>query len=335
MTLPRRWCAAILAAVGCSLGVVRSARAEGRRVAAVSPDVELARALDVALSPWGASVEQVPIESGGPAVTMSVDEARSVARSSRADVVMWVSERRGRYAVWIYDLASNRARLRELDAGPPFDPTTAAAVALSVKALLRFTVVAPPPERLAPPPEDATWAFGIGTSVASHNGSELLFEPRTQVCASFWPAALDHRGGVFLAASAGFGVHVDSPTSQGGTFSASLSDFALRAALAARVPLRSWLALEGSAGLALHFVSLQATIHTQPLQEIAVHTTDWAFEPQIALSFAAIGGLVRIAPWLGATIMTRWQRFLVYGDTKLEVSPTTAELGVRVELALP
>jgi hypothetical protein len=53
------------------------------------------------------------------------------------------------------------------------------------------------------------------------------------------------------------------------------------------------------------------------------------------LNFETLGGLVRIAPWLGATLMAKWQRFVIHEDTKLEVGPTTAELGVRLELALP
>jgi hypothetical protein len=333
MTLPRRWCAGVVA-VWSSLAVVRPAVAEGRRVAAVSPDVQLARALDIALSPWGASVTQVDVGEPGPGGAMSTEQAPTIARASHADVVMWVAEAKGRYAVWIYDLASNRARRRELDAGPPFDATTAAAVALSIKALLRFTVVAPPPERLAPPPEDATWAFGLGPSIASHNGTELLFEPRTELYGGFWPGALGHRWGLILGASAGFGVHVASPTPRG-AFSASLSDFSLRAALATRIPLRSWLAFEASLGAAVHFVNLQGAIDSQPLQQIAVDRFDGAFEPRIALSFDVLGGLVRIAPWLGVSVLTAWQRFVVYGETKLEVSPTTAELGLHGELALP
>ena len=334
MTQKRRWCAGVVAAVWSSLVAIRPASAEGRRVAAVSPDVQLARALDIALSPWGASVTQVDVGEPGPSGAMSTDQARTIARASKVDVVMWVAESKGRYAVWIYDLASNRARRRDLDAGPPFDATTAAAVALSIKALLRFTVVAPPPERLTPPSEGATWAFGVGASVASHNGTELLFEPRTELSGGFWPAVLGHRWGLIVGASAGFGVHVDSPTARG-TFHASLSDFSLRAALATRIPLRSWLAFEASAGAAVHFVNLQGTIDSQPPQQITVDRFDGAFEPRIALSFDVLGGLVRIAPWLGVSILTAWQRFVVYGETKLEVSPTTAELGLRAELALP
>ncbi len=331
----RRWCAWVSATALSTFAVEGSARAERTRVAAVSPDAELARALDIALSPWGAAVAQVGPAGPGAFPRMTLARARDVAKETHADVVMWVSQSDGRYAAWIYDLASDRASLRELAAGPPFDATTAAAVALSVKALLRFTVVAPPPERFRAPTEEPTWAFGLSAGIASHNGSELLWEPRTDLYGSFWPAALGHRWGATIGVSSGLGVHVDNPTSQGTTFSGTLTDFAFRAAIGARIPLRAWLAMEVSMGTAIHFVSLQATIDGQPTQEVAVHRFDVGFEPRIALSFALLDGLVRVAPWLGATVLTAWQRFTVYGDVELEVSPTTAEAGLRAEFVLP
>jgi hypothetical protein len=334
MTRPRGWCAPVMA-FALSSFAARTASAEARRVAAVAPDAQLARALDIALSPWGTEVAQVQLDAPGGVVRMRIDRARTIARDTHADVVTWVSEDGGKYSAWIYDVASDRASLRELASAPPFDATTAAAVALSVKSLLRFTVVAPAPERFTAPAEEPKWAFGFSTSVAGHDGADVLWEPRAGLYGSYWPAAFGHRLGALLGLSAGLGVHVDGPTPHATTFSGTLSDFGLRAAVEGRVPLRSWLAMEVSMGAAVHFVSLEATIDAQPTQERTVQRFDVGFEPQVALSMALLEGLVRLAPWIGATILTGWQRFTVYGDVKLEVGPTTAEGGLRAEVVLP
>lgn len=81
---------------------------------------------------------------------IAVDRARDIARDERADVLVWVSASDAGHALWIYDVASDHASARELEISPPFEPATAAAVALAVKTLLRGTVIARPPRGSAP-----------------------------------------------------------------------------------------------------------------------------------------------------------------------------------------
>jgi hypothetical protein len=343
MTWPVRWCAPVGAIALASLTVVRAASAETRRVAAIDADAELARALDIALLPWGTAIAEVHV---GGAAPMTVEHARSIAEETHADVVMWVSKSDARYAVWIYDVTSDHASLRELTTAPPFDATTAAAVALSVKALLRFTVVAPPPERFGAVVEEPTWVFGLSASAADHLGAapELVdqtdrLETRGGVYGSFWPAYLDHRWGLSLGVSGGLGIQVSSNDNMGPTFVGTLTDLAVRAAIGARVPIRPWLAIEPSIGAALHFVRLDAIIKEGmlPTAYPSVERVDGAFEPQVALSFALLGGLFRLAPWVGATLLTAWQHFHLFADRHIEltVSPVTAEAGLRAEFGLP
>ena len=65
----RRWARATCCAVALAAKAAPAA-ADSHRVAAVDPDAQLARALEVALSPWGASVLQVHIET--PGATMPI-----------------------------------------------------------------------------------------------------------------------------------------------------------------------------------------------------------------------------------------------------------------------
>jgi hypothetical protein len=339
MTHPARRFAPATAVIFSSLAVVRAASAETHRVAVVDPDAELARALDIALSPWGAGVAQVRVDRPGATVPLPVDRARQIARDTRADVVMWVSEDAGRYAAWIYDVASDHASVRELIYAPPFDATTAAAVALSVKALLRFTVVAPAPERFGATVEEATWAFGLTASIATHFGTQPQPEERAGPYVSFWPAALGHRWGAVLGISAGLGVQT---TVKGvdWVFDGTLSDFAARAAIGARFPLRAWMTFEPSLGATMHFFSLQYLLSytSRPVQAgSALYQQHFAggIEPQIAFSLTLLGGFVRLAPWLGATFLTTLHVFLVDTTEVLEAAQITAEGGLRAEFAVP
>lgn len=340
MTHPTRRYAPAAAVVLSSLAFVRAASAETHRVAAVDPDTELARALDIALSPWGAAVTEVRVNHPGATMTLAVDRARDIARDTQADVVMWVSENAGRTAAWIYDVASDHASLRELTSSPPFDPTTAAAVALSVKALLRFTVVAPPPERFGAVFEEPTWAFGLSASVATHFGTEPQPEARAGPYVSFWPESFHHRWGVSLSISSGLGVSGQQSTPAGffsGTLSEYIARFAIGTRLPIHVPIRPRIGVEPSIGASGHFFSLAFSVADSPFpyqQHFAV-----GLDAQVALVLTLFSGFVGLAPWVGGTLLTPAHDFEVrYNRQKtvvMEAATFTAEGGVRAEFALP
>jgi hypothetical protein len=340
----------------------RSAFAEAHRVAAVDPDTELARALDVALSPWGAALTEVHLNQPGATVTLSLEKARTIASETHADVVVWVSVSEDRaaenhYAVWIYDVASDRASLRDLTSSPPFNATTAAAVALSVKALLRFTVVAPPPERFGAAPKQPTWEFGLSTSVALHfgqmhamNGDQLSpeVEARYAAYAAYWPAWLGHRWGASLSVSTGPGVHVHNvPFNVGGdpanpaAFSGTLIDYGFRAAVGGRFALRPLMNLDLSVGAAGHLLQLTGTISATK-DTVSGHFA-YGVEPQAALDLSLFNGFVHFAPWIGATVLANPHRFspvnpadgTVMGDvTLIDEARFTSEGGIRVEFVV-
>jgi hypothetical protein len=324
----RRWARATCCAVALA-ATAAPAAADSHRVAAVDPDAQLARALEVALSPWGASVLQVHIETPGATMPIAVDRARSIAHDARADVLVWVSESDGGHALWIYDVASDHASARALDAAPPFEPATAAAVALAVKTLLRGTVVAPPPERFGAVVVEPGWIFGTSFGAGARLASSSLVAARLALHASIWPAAFGHRWGLSLDVEDGPGA-----SSQSGAFNGSLSDGAARVGLGLRVPLADWATLEPSLGAALHLLTLDGVVLAER-RNVTERRGDVGLEPRLGLDFAVLGGRLLFGPWVGATVLDRWQRFLV-GDTPVvDVGPVAMEGALRIALAVP
>lgn len=345
MSYSTRRCASTVAAALASLSVAKPASAENRSVAVVAPDPQLLRALDVALAPWGTNITEVhPIES--PAA-MAPDRARAIARETRADVVLWVSPDGGRQTVWIYDATLDHVGSRRVDATPPFDPTTAAAVALSVKALLRSTVVAPLPERTVPASEEPTWALGMSAGFADHltqvaGHVTQAPEGRLGLHASAWPALLSHQFGVVLDASLGTGVGVQAPArvdSQNYTFMYTLHEYEFEAGLAARLATSPTFALEPSLSASVVLVQLDGTL--TPVGASASTASEHAFEvaagfqPAVAASVTPPGTRLRIVPWVGLTLLTLGVGFDVSKANLTEVARYTPEGGIRAELAWP
>ena len=323
----RRWATATLAAI--ALLATRTATADSHRVAAVDPDDQLVHALEIALSPWGATVLAVHIETPGATMPMAVDRARDIARDARVDVLVWVSASDAGHALWIYDVASDHASARELEIPPPFEPADAAAVALAVKTLLRGTVIAPAAERFGAELSEPSWLIGAVVGVSAKTSRQGLVEARVGVHASVWPAAFGHRWGLSVDLDGGPGAGTVTSA-----FSGTLSDTALRLGVGLRVPLVDGMALEPSLGASAHDLNLDGVVRADA-SHVAVRRLDAAFEPRAALTFALLGGRLLLAPWVGLTAFARWQRFLVHGDPVLESGPVGLEGALRMALALP
>ncbi len=311
-----------------------SARAaETHRIAAVDPDAELTHALDLALAPWGASIIALRLQAPGGTMPFAFDRARAIAEDAHADVVVWVSGEQGEYALWIYDVASDHIGSRRLESHPPFDPATAAAVALAVKTLLRGTVVAPVAERFgAPPPREARWALGVDLAASGRFGTPTLAEARLGLVATAWPASWGHRWGIEVSAETGAGAAVATDG-----FTGSLRDQVARLAVVAHVPLlgaAGAAAFEASMGGGLHLVELDGVVRSDSSSTSSAHL-DAALEPRLGLCFRALGGRLELSPWVGVSLLTRWQRYLVEGARTLEVGPFVAQGALTVAVAIP
>jgi hypothetical protein len=121
--------------------------AEARGVLLIDPGDELERAARAALEPWQVEVSVVSAASPGSSAPLLHERADAIARQHGAATVVWVSEHEAGYALWVYDAASRRVVARPLSATPPFAGPQAAAVALTLKTLLRHSESAPPEER--------------------------------------------------------------------------------------------------------------------------------------------------------------------------------------------
>ena len=253
--------------------------------------------------------------------------ARSIAHDAHADVVVWVSSTDDGFAVWIYDAASDHASARKIDQAPPFDGPTAAGVALSSgKTLLRGTIVAPPPERFGASAPERPWRIGVSVGAASRTTATSPFEPRLGVEASGWA----HYWGALLDVEFGPGWHPENRALTG-----TIADTAVRVALAGRLPLSTTLAVEPSPGQgALHWERLGAVVASDA-PPVSVDRVNVAFEPRLAVDVALAGGWLHLGPWVGASILTRWQRFLVHDLLVLEVQPVTLEAALCAAVTLP
>lgn len=309
--------------------VKTTAATETYRVAAVDPDAQLARALEVALSPWGTAIVALHLETPGATMPIAVDRARDIALEARADVVVWVSSVDSGYALWIYDVASDHTSARGLESSPPFDAATAAAVALAVKTLLRGTVVAPPPERFGAVVREPRWMLGASLGVGARLGTPTLIEPRVGLDASVWPVAWGHRWGISLGAESGPGAHVATRS-----FAGTVADSALRIALGGRIPISEAFAFEASLGGALHLVGLDGVVLAES-SSASEHRVDVAIEPRVGMSLKTLGGRLFLTPWFGASVLTRWQRFLVRGVPVLDLGPLGVEGALCAALAFP
>ncbi len=317
-----------VAALAC-LAATGLAHAESHRVAAVDPDAQLTRALDVALSAWGASIVEVRSQAPGATMPIAVDRARIMAREAGADVVVWVSSAEDGYALWIYDAASDHASARELDSPPPFDAATAAGVALAVKTLLRATVVAPPGERFGAPETDGAWTVGAFVGGSARLGTSLPIEGRLGLHAAVWPAPFSRRVGLSLDLETGSGSPVMAPT-----FSGRIADAAARLAVATRVPVGARLEGELSVGAAAHRVNLDGVVLDRPLH-VSATRIDATIEPRLGVELVLLHGRLRLEPWFGLTLWTQWQRFFVHGSQVVDLAPVGLEGALRAALAFP
>src|SRR5687768_10143644 len=150
--MPRMTAALVTAlAVLAVLGFAMTAWADPRRVAVLRADHELLRAVSLALSPWG--IETIGSDAALPKSSQpeAVQAASRLARQLRVEAIVWITSMEDGSLLWVFDLRTGDVTARVLPETPPFDGAAAAAVALSVKTVLRSSVVAPPEERFGAP----------------------------------------------------------------------------------------------------------------------------------------------------------------------------------------
>lgn len=349
---------------------VAHATSEAPRVVMIEPPATLLDAVGVALSPWGLRV--VPISAPQPATTSiatAAAAARVIAHEHDAAVVLWISAPGGgEPSLWLYEAQTEQISVRPLSQPPPFDDASAAAVALTVKMLLRSTAVAPPKERIAPavpavpsastsvsapqPSASASAAPSASTMPpvpppverAPAEGTTHALRAEAMVLAHLPTGARDDvapRAGLSVAywprawrERVGFGAGVKGGLNEdvsSGTFTGSLSDTVLD--LNARGMLaRDALSLELAVGPSLHVTSLSGAV-SAGARSVSVQRGDAALDASLVPQLS-LGARVRLGLFLGASVLLRTQRYTVGQDLVLRLPPLGFDLGGRASLAL-
>jgi hypothetical protein len=298
----------------------------------LEPDVELLRALDLALSPWGVET----IRSDAPAASSAAEAMRvasGLARELDAQAVVWISLTDRGALLWVFDADTDEISTRMLASAPPFDSAAAAAVALSVKTVLRASQVAPPAERFGAPParppppsppppppaqatpaaDDDTMALELGAVLAVRGRSKL--EPRLEIAPVLWFGQL----GLGLEASAGLGLDV-RPVGYRGRY----SEMAVGAEARFRFFESSGLSAAVSLGGAAHFTALRGAVDGYPEQ--TVRRLNASIEAE-AFASVSVGSGVYLGVNGGAAYSPAYRRYLVRGTPVFTPGPFGASFG--------
>jgi hypothetical protein len=301
-----------LAALAAVLGHVTPAAAEAERVVLAGMPANLADATDTVLVPWRIEMVRVAeIPAADPAQARRDVEA--LASSTRAGAVVWLAPSpRQSPTLWLYDASSRRLLSRPLPSAPPYDDPTAASVALSIKTLLRHSSVAPPAERVAPPPEppparprpytaEARAALRLSQADAEGWG----YEPRLGLGVAWWPAFVPGRHGLGIEVELGPGQLV-----QRGGFRGRFHDVTTTLAVRRDIALRRWfdrVSIVPMLGVGLHVTRVSG--EQPPLREpVSASRLVPSVEAGVD-GYARIGRIVRIGVALHGALLTRTQDY--------------------------
>ena len=321
--------------------LARPALAQDRSVALIDADGELAHAVSLALSPWGVTARLTHEPSPGVDLPMAAHRAAALCQQLAVSVVVWVSVTEQGSLLWIYDAETNEVITRELPERPPFSSPAAASVALSLKALLRTTTVAPPVERQGqgqgPPPVVPLPATdrAIGnrhklTLEASGNvrffaASSTLLYGRIGGLWWFRPGSTRLGAGLFFGSSTGVSIETAD-------FSGSYRELSLSAALTGQLVGNRFFRSSLFGGFTAHFSELfgvsnavgQAAESKRIVPSVDAGG-DFAF---------LLGGGLHLGLGVKASYLPRPQRYLVQGEAVLSLWPVATEFGVKFGIDL-
>jgi hypothetical protein len=330
---------AIAVAVALCAAAPADAEPDTRRLGLFEIPPPLDEAIDVTLSAWGIELVAVS-ESAGATMPDAATRARTQAAELELDATVWISETDSGAALWIYDADSDRVVARPLPQRPPFDEPTAAAVALTIKTLLRHSKLAPIEERfgaqealalrrplpLPPLPEPAPlrthWGFEAMAAVRFRDASSTShLEPRVGIGLEVAPAFAGGWLAAFALFRAGGGVGVEAPS-----LSARFSDSTLSGGLRARVVAIGGFSLRAAAGASAHITELDGAL-IDDAAAVSANRVNPSIDLGLLARFAVTGG-VSLDARLEAGVAGRRQRYTVAGEDALELPRAEIEAAV-------
>jgi hypothetical protein len=299
-----------------------------RKIVVLQADQELFRAIVLALSPW--EVEATQSEAALPPASQpeAVQIASQLARELAVEAVVWVSSAERGSLLWVYDARAGDITTRVMAETPPFDSAAAAAVALSVKTVLRSSVVAPPSERFgappakalpAPPPPPAERVFALelgagGTWVAE--GQSML---RFELASVAWILAA-RRLGVALEASTGPSLPIDDASFRG-----RYREIVAGAKARFRVIDDADVSVAVALGGALHFTMLEGA-RVESSLERSVSRLNASLDFETSLSHRS-SRATYLGASLGAAYSPTYRRYLVEGEAVFSPWPIAVGFG--------
>lgn len=299
-----RFAVALLALIAGFFVAVTATAAHGR-IAVLQSDAELLRAISLAFLPWGLET----IRSDAPVPKASQPEAVQMAgrlgRDLDVDALVWVTSMERGSLLWVFDVRTGDVTTRLLAETPPFDSAAAAAVALSVKTVLRASVVAPLTERYGfqPSAPSVRRVSAVQLGLGGHWLDEQDLESRIELAGLLWLRAAP-RFGLSLQLSAGPGLRIEHPA-YGGRY----RDFALGGRARYRLIDVQGFSAAASLGGAAHLVTLEGT-EAATSRESSAQRLNTSFDFGISFDFGVTSRL-----YLGAAIdgayLLRHRRYLV------------------------
>lgn len=318
-----------LSVFGLFAALAGTAQAADHRVAVVHADPELLRAISLSLSPW--NVETIASDAPTPesAEPEAVLHAFELAAKLGVDAIVWVSTSHRGSLLWVYDARTEELTTRVLAEASPFGGAEAAAVALSVKTILRASVVAPRAERFG---AKATAEPRRAERLALETGADAHFlaanktEPRLRLTAVLRSTAHPSLA-TAITLSAGPGVSVE-----GGAYQGRYRELTVSWSGRWRFVRSDALTASLFVGAAGHASSLQGTL-AEGADNVSVYRLNGSLAAGGLLDFS-LGGGAYVGASLQASYLPAYQRYLVEGQPIFALWPVSAMLGGHCGVSL-
>ena len=297
-----------------------------RRIVVLQPDQELLRAVSLALSPWGVETIRSDAPPPPPSQPEAVQVASRLAHELGVEAVVWVSSTERGSLLWVFDAHAGDITTRIMAETPPFDSAASASVALSIKTVLRASVVAPPAEQFgarssAPlvPASRADRVFAIELGAGGYWVSKQQSMLRFDLAAVAWIAA-ERRFGVTLDLSSGPSLEIDEPRFRG-RYREVVAAGKASCRLVHEPDVSAALAFGG----ALHWSTVEGQLLASSLER-SVSRLNASLDLETSLSLR-----ISRATYLGASIAVAYspayRRYLVEGGPIFSPSPVAFGLG--------
>jgi hypothetical protein len=344
-----------------SLAVSFSARADALgtavpapalRVVLMTPEPAFERALRTALGPWAMRVSALSRETPGAVMPGSAARARLIAQAESADALIWISSNSEGRALWVYDVRSDTVSARPVP-DPPLSAASAAALALSVKTVLRAPLETPLDQPLAAPPPapPSTGAPDVPSESEAQQNSEPGPAPRFQLAlqgatrlGAAQPAATNLRYGLELrwaplasqAAWApfwlGVGAEASMPRSvRNQAFRGEYWELAPVVSLGVSAYANRWLVLGVNVAASIELASLSGSVLANGEDASHSRFSPWLrLRPELGFSWGRASLLLQP----GAGVLLRRQRYFQGGDEVLQTKLFWWTLGAGIAVRL-